>query len=228
MKLTFVILCLGRTGSFYLVSLLNSHPDIRCFGELFSHRGQGRELFRNTPHTDALEYLREITGSVEAPAVGLKLPVNSIQAHPQALDVLGDPGLRVIRLSRLNLLALFVSRQLLAATRVPQSTRGEYGDTRVRLDPQPTVKAFERMEEHERWLDGLAGEHPTLRLTYEGIIEGEGLEDAERFLGVEPRELSSPMEKLRKRPLSETVENWDEVVAELQGTRFEHFLVEGP
>lgn len=229
MRLTFVILCLGRTGSTHLQSLLDSHPDVRCFGELFTHNAHTfDDVFLASEHDDAVEYLREVTGSVEEPVVGFKLPVNSIRAHEQVLEIFRQPSLRVIRLSRRNLLALYVSRRLLATTRVPQSTHGSYGETRLRLDPQQALGAFRRMEEHERWLDDLAEGHPTFALAYEDLIGGSGLDGLQGFLGVEPRPLESHFEKLRTRPLEETVENWDELVEALRGTRYEAFLVEGP
>lgn len=229
LPITFVILCLGRTGSTHLQSLLDSHPDIRCFGELFTGNAHTfDEVFLASPHDDPAAYLEELTRPVEARAVGFKLPVNSIRAHPQVVEAVTDPKLQIIRLFRSNLLALLVSRRLLAATGVPQSTHGSYGDVRVRLEPRILPRTFERMEAHERWLDELAGGRSTFRLAYEDLIEGRGIDDLQRFLGVETRPLRSWFEKLRNLPLSDAVENWGEVAQALSGTRFEHFLTDGP
>lgn len=228
-RLTFVILCLGRTGSTHLQSLLDSHPDIRCFGELFTHNAHTfDDVFLASRHDDAIEYLRELTAPLEDHAIGFKLPMNSIRAHEQALDIFRDRGLRVIRLSRRNLLALFVSRRLLAITRIPQSTHGTYGDASVQLDPRQTVAALTRMEDHDRWLDGLAADHPTYSIAYEDLIVDDRLGDLQTFLGVDPRPLRSHFEKLRTRSLRDSIENWDEIVATLSGTRFERFLADGP
>lgn len=229
MGLTFVILCLGRTGSTHLQLLLDSHPDVACFGELFTGNAHTfDDVFLASPEDDAVKYLEEVTAPVSATAIGFKLPLNSIRAHEQVLDIFRDPGLRVLRLSRANLLALFVSRRMLATTRVAQSTVGDYGDARLRLDPRQALSAFQRMEEHERWLDEVSEGHPTFRILYEDVISDRRLDQLQEFLGVEPRPLRSPLEKLRTRPLSDTVENWDELAAGLRGTPYERFLTEGP
>ena len=235
MRLDFVILCLGRTGSTHLQSLLDSHPDVRCYGELFTdvdlatgHGDSRAQTFIGSPHDDPLAYLSELTAGVEARAVGFKLPNNSLRAFPEAEHVLAHPGLKVVRLSRRNLLALLVSRRMLAATGVPQSTHGSYGDAQIHIEPQRCLTAFRHMESDESRLDELAAEHEVFRLTYEELVAGRGLDELQDFLGVEPRPLQSWFSQLRTRPLGETIENWDEISTALRGTRYEAFLTEAP
>jgi len=223
--LTFVILCLGRTGSTHLVFLLDSHPQIRCFGELFTYQeGTLDEAFVTSSQSDPRDYVAQLTSPLTETAVGFKLPLSSIRAHPDSLGLLEPPDLRMVRLGRLNLLALFVSRRLLASTRVPQSTRGDYGDATVVLDPKQCLAVFRRMEEHERYLDELTDGKPVFRITYEELVKGQRLDEIQRFLGVEPTAMESPFRRIRSRPLSETVENWSEVEAALRGSPYERFL----
>jgi hypothetical protein len=223
--LTFVILCLGRTGSTHLVSLLSSHPEIHCFGELFTDRKRTLdEAYIKSPIDDPVEYVAQLTAPLSERAVGFKLPLNSIRAHPVAVRLLESDELRAIRLRRLNLLALFASRRLLAATRVSRSTRGDYGDTTVTLDPKQCLAVFRRSEEHERYLDGLVDGKPVYDVTYEDLAAGRGLDDLQTFLGVEPMMLESRFKRLRSRPLSETIENWSEIESALRGSQYERFL----
>lgn len=223
--LTFVILCLGRTGSTHLVSLLDSHSDIRCFGELFTHHESTLdEAFVTSSESTPEDYIAQLTAPLTETAVGFKLPMSSIRANPDALELLEPGDLRVVRLCRLNLLALFVSRRLLASTRVPQSTRGDYGDATVVLDPKQCLSVFRRTEEHERYLDGIAAGKPVFRITYEELATGERLTEIQSFLGVEPTALRSPFNRIRSRPLAETVENWSEVEDALRGSPYERFL----
>lgn len=223
--LTFVILCLGRTGSTHLGSLLGSHPDVHCFGELFTDRkGTLDEAFVKSPIDDPVEYVAQLTAPLTERAIGFKLPLNSIRAHPVALRLLEPDELRIIRLRRLNLLALFASRRLLATTRVSRSTRGDYGDTTVTLDPKHCLAVFRRMEEHERYLDGLAEGKPVFDITYEDLAAGQHLDELQSFLGVEPVALESRFKRIRNRPLSETIENWPEVADALRGSPYERFL----
>jgi hypothetical protein len=220
-----VILCLGRTGSTHLGSLLGSHQDIHCFGELFTDRKTTLdEAFIKSATDDPVEYIAQLTAPLTHRAIGFKLPLNSIRAHPEAVRLLHDDDLRIVRLRRVNLLALFASRRLLAATRVSRSTRGDYGDTTVTLDPKQCFAVFRRTVEHERYLDELAAGKPVFDLTYEDLAAGRDLEDLQRFLGVEPTTLKSRFKRVRSRSLSETIANWQEVKRALRGSQYERFL----
>jgi hypothetical protein len=121
---------------------------------------------------------------------------------------------KVVRLRRRNLLALLVSRDAGGHWSVPVFRR-ELGEARGRLEPGQCLRAFEHIEVDERELDDLASGHATFALTYEELIAGERLEAVQRPLGVEPIPLESPLSRLRTRPLSETVENWDELTETL-------------
>jgi len=224
----FVILCLGRSGSSHLQSLLDSHPSIRCFGEVFSDQAPPQSPgFINSPYKDEAVYLERLIEACEAPVVGFKLPMNSIKAHPESARLVsGDHTMRVIRLSRGNLLAQLISRRLQNTTKISHSLQGGYEGATVHIEVGGALRALERMERDEDALDGLADSHPCHRILYEELEDPGRIEDVQRFLGVEPAALRSWFEKLRQRPLHETVENWDELVAGLQKTRFAHFAVE--
>jgi len=226
----FVILCLGRSGSSHLQSMLDSHHSIRCFGEIFSDRAPANGPgFIHSGYRDPAAYLEHLFRESDCQAVGFKLPPNSIKARPRSAELVDeDLEMRVIRLSRGNLLAQLVSRSLQRATRVSQSLHGSYGDTTVRIDPDWALRTLERMEVNERDLDALAEGHPCHRILYEELGDQSRLEDVQRFLDVRPEPLSSWFEKLRTQSLAETVENWDELVQRLRQTRFAHFAVEAP
>lgn len=52
----------------------------------------------------------------------------------------------------------------------------------------------------------------------------QSLVDIQKFLGVQPRRLESRQVKIHTRPLSEQIQNWDEVLSCLKGTKFENLL----
>jgi len=221
----FVILCLGRTGSTHLQSMLDHHSQASCWGEVF---GEGKApTFAASRHTDAGAFIDELLGGADARAAGFKLPVNSIRLTPAAADVVRDDAtMAVIRLTRRNRLAMLVSRQLLASTGVSQSIFGSYGDATVRIEPQACLAALARIEEEEAELDAIAAGHETFAIAYEELGEPERLDELQRFLGLDPEPLRSWFEKLRKGSLAETVENWDELAGALRGTRWEPLLSE--
>lgn len=52
------------------------------------------------------------------------------------------------------------------------------------------------------------------------------LADVQEFLGLPQRELTSGQVKIHNGPLSQQIENWDEVQKKLKGTPYETFLKE--
>lgn len=219
----FVILCLGRTGSTHLQSMLDHHSQARCWGEIFS---EGKPpTFAAAATDDPAEFVAGLLDGGGERASGFKLPINSIRLEPRAAAIVqGDPEIAVIRLSRRNGLAQLVSRQLLATTGVSQSIFGSYGDATVTIDPTACIRALDRIAEEEAELDELAAGHETFRIDYEELGDTTRLDELQRFLGLDPEPLRSWFERLRTRPLSETVENWDELAAALTGTPHERFL----
>jgi LPS sulfotransferase NodH len=218
----FVILCLGRTGSEHLVSLLNSHPQVRCFGELF---GPGpvpwRRYFVNSATDDPVRYLAGLFDGSGDRAVGFKLTHDCMLAHPRAREVLDAFDLAVIRLRRRNHLAQYVSAQLASATGVWHSRREPVQAARIRLDPQACIRTLAALERQDAGLDALADGHRRLDLDYEELADGEGVEETlERFLGVAPHPLTSRHRRLRSGQLEDVVENWPEIERALRPTRF--------
>lgn len=220
-----MILCLGRTGSMHLQSLLDSHPGVRCFNELFNDNpDQGEDHFVNSDHTDPIAYLDVLTDGLPHEAVGFKLPFNSLRSYPDTLDLLHDETLRIIRLRRENLLAQYVSWRLLKRTGIAHSTQGSYDDVRIQVRPQQCIDHLEMRVFHDRLLDELARDHPVLEISYEELAAGERHEDVQRFVGVDPWPIGSWYERLRKRPLSEVIVNWDELAEALRGTAYERYV----
>jgi hypothetical protein len=81
----FLILTDGRTGSSHLVSLLDSRPDLCCFGELFRQAEASLPfLYVNTPHTDPHEYLVSLADRVGERRMGFKLTAHCLTTHAEA------------------------------------------------------------------------------------------------------------------------------------------------
>lgn len=221
----FVILCLGRTGSTHLWSLLDSHPSIRCYGEVLNDEARDPDSFVLSGHKSVVPFLRELLASPRKPVSGFKLPMNSLRAHPQTASLLAaESDIRVVRLSRMNRLEQIVSRRLMARSGIAHSIHGDYGETRVRIDPASCVRAIERIEAEEAELDELAAGHPTFRMVYEEVTSESRLVALQEFLGVGPASLSSWFTRLQRRPLPEVIENWSELEAALTAAGYSAFV----
>jgi LPS sulfotransferase NodH len=225
---SFAILCVGRVGSEHLVSLLDSHPDVTCFSELFApdwavepqHGTLTVPHYVSTSHERPASYWRELASGLKSPVAGLKLPWSSIEAHKDALELLEDPAVDIIRLTRRDRVAQYVSAWLALESGVWHSTQGAYREGRIEVDPDKCRHALERISRQEDRLDRIARGHRVFKLTYEDLVAGHGLDDLQAFLGVQPRELTSMYERLRDRPLRDVIENFDELAAALAETPF--------
>jgi LPS sulfotransferase NodH len=229
---SFAILCVGRVGSEHLVSLLDSHPDVTCFSELFApewgvefqHGTLSVPHFATTQHEQPTSYWGELTAKLDTPVSGLKLPWSSIEAHPDALRLIADPAVDIIRLTRRDRVAQYVSAWLALESGVWHSTQGAYRTRRIKVDPAKCLEALDRISEQEDRLDELAHDHRVFQMTYEELVGRHRIDDLQEFLRLQPRELTSRYERLRERPLNEVIENFDELAAALAGTRYATYL----
>lgn len=129
----FIIRAGARTGSTMLVRALNSHPRVRCFGELFNaevdfvpFEVEGYDNFsaRDRSRRDAKpgSFLRErVFCEQPAPirAVGFKLLYAQNWRFPGLIERLAeDEALRVLHLRRRNLLRALVSWKIAEASDV--------------------------------------------------------------------------------------------------------------
>lgn len=147
----FVLLSGARTGSTVFAYALNSHPQARCFGELFNYTVKGAIDYlvegydKANPDDMALresdppEFLRRrIFGShdAEVRAVGLKYHYLHFLGYPGALDSLvATPDVRVLHLKRRNLLRMLVSLKMAYET-------GTWKRERPRLRATPANAAW--------------------------------------------------------------------------------------
>ncbi|MDA7836629.1 sulfotransferase [Salibacteraceae bacterium] len=223
----FVIFGHARSGSSLLVKLLQSHPNVLCFGELFvrSRIGFSVESFDNF-NPDLLEmrdskpelFLNEYVFSPykkEVHSVGFKLFPEQIDSNEIVWNWLSDNSkLKVIHLERSNRFAAFCSQKMAQKT-------GKYGinDKNQRLnetlilDPLECLQYFELREQMEQKGIEFFANHDVLKLDYEDLDHNidETLAKILNFLGVAHTGLKTDKLKQEVRPLTEVVENYAEL-----------------
>ncbi|MCI0428985.1 MAG: glycosyltransferase [Rhodospirillales bacterium] len=223
----------GRCGSQVLGNLLDQHSRILWEGEIF-------ETFMNKLPKHPMSHVRQRLRACKKAMYGFETK----HYHPDQMGVgwaaylasLEKLGFRKFILQRrVNLLRAFVSA--LVGIRKGNVYHLPVGATaslrKVRLDPQAVhfdVEPFglldvlrfraERLESARRLLDG----HDILCLTYEEDIAEDPTRAYRRvcdFLGVEPEPVEIKYGRTTPFPLSDVIENFDEVKAALAGTEFE-------
>lgn len=222
----FIIITRSRTGSNLLISLLDSHPEIEAFGEMF-----------NRLHGNSSEWIwNGVFGykSKSVKVVGFKI----FYYHPLDSDdqwvwerIYNDPSIPIIHLIRENTLQTFLSRQIADKTKVWHDKTGgkmmDAADKRVHLNPADCIEEFEKTEKWMNEVDDRIKDHRSLKISYEqltGPEQAQTLSNIQTFLGVKAVPLASEMRKQNSEQLSDLIENFAEIEALLKDTRWERFL----
>ena len=163
----------------------------------------------------------------------LDWPSIRLSDPPRLLSYMRDHRFRFVRLRRRNLLAQLASLRLALSTQVwVQSSAAPRREepAKIRLDLDTLLGEFEWREREEAQVDQWLDFAPSVTLYYEdlpaddGRMAGGPRARLNQLLG---RPLSPDIvartQKLAP-PLSELIENYDEVARALTGTRYERFL----
>lgn len=185
----FVVLATGRTGSTLLGNALADHPEILFYGELFhayedrrraeaARRTMGAGVERHLPHgvpvcepaDDGREYItRLFSQRAEHAAIGFKLMYD--QAREGAAATVWDAlrertSIRVVHLTRRNLLESLISIKRAELTRVWHSRECLSDMTAFRLNPQECQEYFDSLVAMRRLAAPLLESRPVLTLEY--------------------------------------------------------------
>jgi LPS sulfotransferase NodH len=240
----FIVLGRSRVGSNLLRSLLNDHPQIVAFGEVFrdvneldwDHVGyfqtdSARELIQQDP----VRFIeRRLLGRYPKAvrAVGFKLFYYHARTGAQAGVwpwLVGRRDIRVIHLKRGNLLQTHVSRKRAALTGQWVNTSGAPDRTvTLELDVDEMLRDFEQTRAWEADADETFAEHPLLQVQYEQLASNFASEARRlsEFLSVEPRDVRPSTFQQSTQPLSATIANYHELKARVAGTPWSTFFAE--
>lgn len=232
-KSKFVVLFTGRSGSSYLTSLLNSHPNVICEGEMLA------QIIRNgEPIQRQLGWSRtffEAGRSDGILAVGYKTKMADV-ADPEGFrGMLQELGIRVVHLVRRNLVKQVVSA--INAERLFKRT-GEWNirDERSRLGafsiaPGEFDVALRNRVAGETQLSMAVKELavPTLCVGYEDLLYElhSTLDGLFSFLEIPPAAVGSEFKKHTPDSLRDVVLNLAELKAVYAGTEYEAMFDEG-
>jgi LPS sulfotransferase NodH len=247
----FVILTAPRSGSAWLVDVLNSHPRIVAYGELFvpeAHEREGaygtrdRPLFTNYAEMDGrgrsrlgllrkrIAYLNAVYDRDDADCVGFKLVYKQATVNPGVLTYLALRRAKAVHLIRSNVLDSVISWETARARRLFHARKGdEVKPIEVELD---TATLLDRLDHHEYAITVARGWIRNLRLPYTetfyeeltGPKRNEKLGRILSFLGVEPSALGSDFVRMNPADHRQLLANYDEVRDTLSGSRFEWML----
>jgi len=239
----FLIICRKRTGSNFLVSLLQSHPKIRAFGEVFSeddkiHWGypsySSPEILQ-IRHKAPIEFIEHIVFRdflKSTKAVGFKLIYQEKQSSNCKIiyEYLHSlKNLKVIHLKRRNIFSNYVSFKMAIKTDIWIKLRNEGSNNlKLKIDYEDCLDYFQQTRALEKKYE-LLFSNPSQQihtLYYEDLVTNKvkAIEDLQEFLEVECLPLVSYTRKQEKRPLSEIVINYNELKEKFENTPWQSFF----
>lgn len=221
----FIIITRSRTGSNFLVSLLNAHPQVEAGGELFAQlKG------RTTQQVWSSSFDKK---SKKVQCAGFKI----FYYHPLDSDskavwdkIKNDRSIRIIHLKRSNILETLVSRKIAVKTDVwlqsGNVSTPSIEERKVTLTPEECLKEFESTRANEHQIDEQYQQHQLMELKYEELVADTpaALSQVFQFLGVKPVTVSSSLRKQNKESLSELMTNYTEIKEALNGTEWAYML----
>jgi LPS sulfotransferase NodH len=233
----FLIVAAPRTGSNWVCSMLNSHPEILCHHEIFNpegihyaldHRGGDIDLGTLDEREGApLDFIARLWRQTFGKrAVGFK--INRGQNEAALRHVLADAGVLKLVVVRRNRVKTFVSEMIAERTgRWESYNRAdvESGRDRLEVDVEELRRhvALNR-EYYARVYDALkTSGQDCLRVTYENLkAEGEWLKMLQ-FLGVAPdaSALAPATRKQNPKDLRDIISNYAQLEAALAGSELE-------
>ncbi|MCG8371490.1 MAG: Stf0 family sulfotransferase [Proteobacteria bacterium] len=244
----FVVLSVSRSGSNLLRDLLNAHSQTMMFGELFRSE---RSLSWDCPVNDRLRSRSaRVTGLMSSdPAALLRDEVFGPTAgHIKALgfklfyyhacsDTLrpvwswlqAQRDVRIIQLKRRNSLKRYLSLVKAKRTDVWRDASGS-GSSRenFELDFDECLASFEEVRRWEEEHAAFFRDHEVHEIVYEDLASdytGEALK-VQRFLGLSEEAVQPTIYKQAKRPLSESISNYDDLKNRFANTEWAAYFDE--
>ncbi|KAL8523726.1 hypothetical protein ACS0TY_013627 [Phlomoides rotata] len=247
--LYFAIVSMQRSGSGWFETLLNSHMNLSSNGEIFGpreRRNSSSVIYQTLDKVYNLDWWSSASKNDCSAAVGFKWMLNQglMEYHEEIRDYLNRRGVSLIFLFRRNLLRRMVSLvansydkdvKLLNGTHKSHVHSPQEAKVLARYKPtlnvtvlvsnlksaeQMVTKALERFKSTRHIL--LYYEDILTNRTY--FLPPQKLVDVQEFLKLPTRNLTSLQVKIHSGPLSQQINNFDDVRKALEGTPYQHFI----
>lgn len=223
------LLSTPRSGTWHLLELVNSLPDVDLAGEALNPSlTTGPSPLVRGPRT-AITHLRAVVGAREAPVTGAKLLLNHLERLDTTVGHVADafPDARFVVVVRRHLGEQYVSLEVAKQTGRWRARSGDAAFTgTIEIDRERFLRYCEhRRAQFSRLLAEPAVAERGLVVVHEEVRERpqEAVDtQLAPFLGVASGPVASRFVRQNRRPLSEVVANHDEVADLLERERLEH------
>jgi hypothetical protein len=221
----FVIFTIGRSGSSLLVSLLHSHDNIHCDGELLAQK----LLFpqRYIKHRECLS---------QKDVYGFKLNTYHFRVHrivnpPKFVGTLVNDGYKIISLQRRNTLRLALSHMFaLYRNQFHQMGNQPNSDTlRMNVDINFLGDELQLFDYYQVIQNEILRHYPYLHLEYEeDLLDSDNhqktVDKIAKFLEIPSAQVRTDYVKISPKDLSDFIVNFEEVYNYLKDTEYAWML----
>ena len=240
----FVILTSQRSGSTWLVSLLNQLNETTAYGELFLPRKHQKDWDADFAYPRFVEVRSQKKGmrpvqvfryldTVYQPsgAVGFKLMYSQLFHYPELLIYFWAHRVQVIHLVRRNPLDLVISQVLKRKLQTSHRLSGDAPpqDVQIEINPQTLIRKLrtrQRKIKRGQWLLRLSGLR-SMEIGYEDLQKDPSVfQSLCRFLSIQTETVmpESRFQKVRLESQGQIIKNYSEVKKVLEGTHFNSYL----
>jgi LPS sulfotransferase NodH len=246
----FIIIAHPRSGSTWLVDMLDSHPAIVSCSELFfsyaikdkptysgekdillkqAYLRKSKGVFKRLRPFSCFRYLDYVYSyGKNVSAIGFKVIYGQLWHSPETLVYLLRHKVYVVHLIRSNILDLILSWDASRVRRVMHSF-SDVGQFQVNLDTSNLLNRLKWADTKIKFAKLLFSNFrlPYIEVEYEKLLSKYSkFDDLLNFLGIErgKQKLETPLKKLRKGSHKEIIANYEEVKLILKGTKYYNFL----
>lgn len=247
----FIILAFQRTGSSFLSNLLQSHPDIVCFSEVFhpEHCAFDYPFYPDTLHPEILRFRKEDPRQFlktwifraygeNVCAAGLKIHYpqwEDTQFKPAMKEIAAISSLKIIHLVRENYLDILVSHRMAQKSGKWWKSISElqsmnpdhsYSSPPITIDLREAEAFFTMYEEKMRDFRCTFRHREVFEISYESLCGqfDQGCTNLLEFLGAPQRSLVSRILKQKDRPNEEILVNYSSLKTYFKNSRWQEFF----
>ncbi len=165
----FVIIYTGRCGSSLLQTLLDSHPEVVCMGELLHIGQQFNQSGVHAKPAEVFDFINQASPNMLA--LGFKLSLHHFSSDRDAMTKwVGESGSKCIHIKRQNPIDQYVSMSLAQLNDVWQSTGNTYSKTSFNFDAKACTQSALAWEQMDLFLENLALSTGGVSVAYEALV----------------------------------------------------------
>jgi LPS sulfotransferase NodH len=236
-----LVICHSRTGSNFLLWLLESHPRIAHIGEPFGTNELVHPWVVSRIHEiGGLGYLKErlqrksnervtvfkfqyVHFELEYAERWSLSDMDNIRTY-----LAGELNMKVVHLKRRNRLENLISHRLAEVTKkyILFDPKKRVDNLQVEITPDECVSEFEKVTAFEKYYSELFAKHSVLDIYYEDLYKNTQMEGKRvlDFLGIKRVPLRERTVKQNIRPIREVLKNYDALKEYFTGTIWENIF----